>query len=102
MSVVLDEIKFRFLKLLGGFLLIFVVFDDMGYDKGRLMDEIGFWVDFVRGLGDLERLVFRVGVWTNQLIVIPGNTRLLLVFATPYTLKTTVFLHFSVDYRTYV
>lgn len=33
MSVVLDEIEFRFLKLLGGFLLIFVVFDDMGYDK---------------------------------------------------------------------
>lgn len=43
----------------------------MGYDKGCLMGEIGFWVDFVRGLGDLERLVFRVGVWTNQLIVIP-------------------------------
>ena len=34
MSVVLDEIEFRFLKLLGGFLLIFVVFNDMGYDKG--------------------------------------------------------------------
>lgn len=68
----------------------------MGYDKGCLMGEIGFWVDFVRGLGDLERLVFRVGVWTNQLIVISGNIRLLLVFATPYTLKTTVFLHFSV------
>ena len=33
----------------------------------------------------------------NQLIVIPGNIRLLLVFATPYTLKTTVFLHFTVD-----
>lgn len=69
----------------------------MGYDKGCLMGEIGFWVDFVRELGDLERLVFRVGVWTNQLIVIPGNIRLLLVFATPYTLKTTVFLHFTVD-----
>ena len=55
----------------------------MGYDKRCLMGEIGFWVDFVGGLGDLERLVFRVGVWTNQLIVIPGNTRLLLVFATP-------------------
>lgn len=68
----------------------------MGYDKGCLMGEIGFWVDFVRGLGDLERLVFRVGVWTNQLIVIPGNIRLLLVFATPYTLKTTVFLYFTV------
>lgn len=51
MSVVLDEIEFRFLKLLGGFLLIFVVFDDMGYDKGCLMDEIGFWVDFVGNLG---------------------------------------------------
>ena len=68
----------------------------MGYDKRCLMGEIGFWVDFVGGLGDLERLVFRVGVWTNQLIVIPGNIRLLLVFATPYTLKTTVFLVFSV------
>ena len=33
-SVVLDEIEFTFLGLLGDFLLIFVVFDDMGYDKG--------------------------------------------------------------------
>lgn len=32
----------------------------------------------------------------NQLIVIPGNIRLLLVFVTPHTLKATVFLHFSV------
>lgn len=42
MSVVLDEIEFRFLKLLGGFLLIFVVFDDMGYDKEFEEGEIGF------------------------------------------------------------
>lgn len=37
-------------------------------------------------LGDLwiwGRLNFGVGVWMNQLIVIPGNIRLLLVFATP-------------------
>nr|DAW92734.1 MAG TPA: hypothetical protein [Bacteriophage sp.] len=47
MSVVLDEIEFRFLELLGGFLLIFVVFNDMGYDKGCLMDEIVILVDFV-------------------------------------------------------
>lgn len=47
------------------------------------MGEIGFLVDFVGGFRDLWRLVFRVGVWTNQLIVIPGNIRLLLVFATP-------------------
>lgn len=71
MSVVLDEIEFRFLKLLGGFLLIFVVFDDMGYDKECLMDEIVVLVDFVRGFRNLGRLDFRVGVWTNQLIVIP-------------------------------
>ena len=40
--MVLDEIEFRFLKLLGGFLLIFVVFNDMGYDKGFEESEIGF------------------------------------------------------------
>lgn len=40
--MVLDEIEFRFLELLGSFLLIFVVFNDMGYDKGFGMDEIGF------------------------------------------------------------
>lgn len=62
MSVVLDEIEFRFLKLLGGFLLIFVVFDDMGYDKEFEEGEIGFWVDFIGRLGDLERLDFKVGV----------------------------------------
>lgn len=45
--MVLDEIEFRFLELLGGFLLIFVVFDDMGYDKGCLMDEIVILVDFI-------------------------------------------------------
>lgn len=51
------------------------------------MGEIGFLVDFVGGFRDLWRLDFGVGVWTNQLIVIPRNIRLLLVFATPYTLK---------------
>lgn len=55
----------------------------MGYDKGCLMGEIGFLVDFVGGFRDLWRLDFGVGVWTNQLIVIPRNIRLLLVFATP-------------------
>jgi hypothetical protein len=62
MSVVLDEIEFRFLELLGGFLLIFMVFDDMGYDKGCWMDEIVILVDFVGGLRDWERLDFEVGV----------------------------------------
>lgn len=62
MSVVLDEIEFRFLELLGGFLLIFMVFDDMGYDKGYWMDEIVILVDFVGGLRDWGRLDFEVGV----------------------------------------
>lgn len=62
MSVVLDEIEFRFLERLGGFLLIFVVYDDMGYDKGCLMDEIVILVDFIGRLRDLGRLDFEVGV----------------------------------------
>ena len=55
----------------------------MGYDKGFGMDEIGFWVDFVGGFRNLEELDFGVGVWMNQLIVIPGNIRFILVFAAP-------------------
>ena len=47
MGVVLDEIEFKFLELLGGFLLIFVVFDDMGYDKGVGEGGIVILVDFV-------------------------------------------------------
>ena len=55
----------------------------MGYDKGFGMDEIGFWVDFVGEFRNLEGLNFGVSVWMNQLIVIPGNISLILVFATP-------------------
>lgn len=47
MGVVLNEIEFKFLELLGGFLLIFVVFDDMGYDKGVGEGGIVILVDFV-------------------------------------------------------
>lgn len=35
------------------------------------------------GFRNLGRLNFEVGVWMNQLIVIPGNIRLILVFTTP-------------------
>lgn len=52
MGVVLDEIEFKFLELLGGFLLIFVVFDDMGYDKGVGEGGIVILLDFVGGLRD--------------------------------------------------
>lgn len=68
----------------------------MGYDKECLMGEIGFWVDFVGRFMDLGRLNFGVGVWMNQLLGILKNSRFILVFATPYTLKTTVFLYFTV------
>lgn len=60
MNVVLDEIEFRFLELLGGFLLIFVVFDDMGYDKECLMDEIVILVDFVGNLGIWEGWILKL------------------------------------------
>lgn len=46
----------------------------MGYDKGCLMGEMGFWVDFVRRFMDLGRLDFGVGVWMNQLIGILENS----------------------------
>nr|DAG40866.1 MAG TPA: hypothetical protein [Caudoviricetes sp.] len=36
-------------------------------------------------------------MWMNQLIGILKNSRFILVFATPYILKTTVFLYFTVE-----
>ena len=47
--------------------LIFVGFDDMGYDKG--FDELDFWIllDFRWILKIGEMLNFLVGVWINQL-----------------------------------
>lgn len=56
MGVVLDEIEFRFLELLGGFLLIFVVFDDMRCDKGFGEGGMGDLVDFVEDFEDIGKV----------------------------------------------
>ena len=76
--------------------LILIGFYDMGYDKGFWWVKFRILLDFVGILMISVRWNFEESLWINQLIVIPGNIRLLLVFATPYTLKATVFLYFSV------
>lgn len=81
--------------------LILIGFYDMGYDKGFWWVKFRILLDFVGILMISVRWNFEESLWINQLIVIPGNIRLLLVFATPYTLKATVFLYFSVIEQTF-
>lgn len=48
------------------------------------------WILMIR-----ERMDFWVGVWINQLYGFQKRQAAVSVFATPYTLKATVFLYFS-------
>lgn len=76
--------------------LILVVFDDMGYDKGFWWVEFGILIDFS---WEFE-ICGEVKIWSwyvdESAMWISKKQATVSVFATPYTFKRSVILHFSV------